>query len=130
MIDINIVERMKAFHIQGLAVTTIKDKTIFKSDYYGVYDKHLQTPVTKDTMFSACSISKLLTAVLTCKLIDEELLLVDTPVNELLTTWTIPSYAAAPTLTLRQLLSHQSGIIDPPDSFLPYHKKWGYPTIA
>lgn len=120
---------MKAYHIQGLAVTTIKDKTIFKSDYYGVYDKHLQTPVTKDTMFSACSISKLLTAVLTCKLIDEEFLLLDTPVNELLTTWTIPSDAAAPTLTLRQLLSHQSGIIDPPDSFLPYNNKWGYPTI-
>ncbi|MBD7938371.1 serine hydrolase domain-containing protein [Cytobacillus stercorigallinarum] len=80
-------------------------------------------------MFNVCSISKLLTTVLTCKLIDEQHLQLDTPVNELLTRWTIPSNTLSPSLTLRQLLSHQSGIIDPPNSFLPYQKRWGYPTV-
>ncbi|WP_461610740.1 serine hydrolase domain-containing protein [Cytobacillus kochii] len=129
MTALNIEESMKALHIQGLTITTIKNKKIFQSEQYGVSNKHDQFPVMGNTMFNVCSISKLLTTVLACKLIDEQLLQLDTPINELATTWTISSNTPSPSLTLRQLLSHQSGIIDPPNSFLPYQKRWGYPTV-
>lgn len=128
MTALNIEERMKALQIQGLTITMVKNKKIFQSEY-GVRNKHDQFPVMGNTMFNVCSISKLLTTVLACKLIDEQLLQLDTPINEVVTTWTIPFNTPSTTLTLRQLLSHQSGIIDPPNIFtlsktlgLPYSR--------
>lgn len=40
MTALNIEERMKALHIQGLTITTIKNKKIFQSEQYGVRNKH------------------------------------------------------------------------------------------
>lgn len=69
---------------------------------------HGDTPITADTLFSAGSITKNFTAVTVLKLADEGLLSLDDTVAK----W-LPGYPNIdPSITVRQLLNHTSGIFN------------------
>jgi CubicO group peptidase (beta-lactamase class C family) len=60
------------------------------------------------TLFQAASISKVATAVLMLRLAEEERIGLDTPVNDMLRSWSLPG-AGAGSVTPRLLLSHRAG---------------------
>ena len=66
-----------------------------------------------DTIYRVASITKTATAALTMHLADQHILNIDCPVSDLFVSDTARS--ALDGITLRHLLSHTSGIIDPPE---------------
>jgi amino acid adenylation domain-containing protein/non-ribosomal peptide synthase protein (TIGR01720 family) len=64
-------------------------------------------PVTADTLFPACSVSKQVTTVAVLRLVRDGLLDLDTDVRRYLTSWRVPD---GDPITLRALLSHTAGL--------------------
>ena len=66
-----------------------------------------------DSFFRVASITKIATAVLTMRLVDQHLLDLDTPVGTYFESSSVSSLLDG--ITLRHLLSHTAGLLDPPD---------------
>lgn len=117
--DIDIPKRMKHYNVPGLSLTLIENNHISVTENYGVLEARENKNVTTTSIFSACSISKFLTAMLVMKLTEQGLLDLDEDVNVRLVSWKVPcnAFTENKKVTLRNLLSHQSGIIDPKGSF-------------
>ncbi|MHC5248447.1 serine hydrolase domain-containing protein [Enterococcus sp. LJL90] len=79
------------------------------------YSTNTEKEQIGNMLFNACSISKLVTAVLVLQLASEGKLEIDTPINQLIKNLPLQSTTGFP--TLRQLLSHTAGIQDPAGSF-------------
>ena len=107
----NIVERMKHYNVPGLSIAVIKDYKIDWAKGYGVADTIKNIPVTTETMFSAGSISKLLLAVTALKLVEDEKITLDSPINNYLASWKLSDndFTTKTPITLRMLLSHKGG---------------------
>ncbi|TXC92910.1 beta-lactamase family protein [Metabacillus litoralis] len=126
--NINIESRMKHYNVSGLSIATIENSQITGAESYGLLEVESDQKVTEHSIFSACSISKFLTGIVVIKLVEEELLNLDENVNEKLVGWKVVDneYTKSKKVTLRNLLSHQSGILDPEGSF---SKKNSYEDI-
>jgi CubicO group peptidase (beta-lactamase class C family) len=70
---------MEKEEIPGLSMTIIKDGKLWWSEGFGVKSKKSDKPVTADTVFEACSLSKPVFAYAVLKLIEEGKLDLDTP---------------------------------------------------
>lgn len=76
----------------------------------GVCNLETRVPVTSDTLFQIGSITKLYTAALVLQLVEEGELDLDAPVRDVLPEFRVKDASVAARVTLRQLLSHTSGI--------------------
>jgi CubicO group peptidase (beta-lactamase class C family) len=76
----------------------------------GVANLRSGLPVTPDTIFQIGSITKAYTATLVMQLVDEGLVDLDAPVRTYLPEFAVADAAATSSVTVRQLLSHTSGI--------------------
>ena len=83
---------------------------------FGYADIETKKPVTLDTRFRIASISKTFTAVGILQLRDAGALCLDDPVSKYLD-WFDLQYEGAPAITVRNLLTHSSGL--PRDSHNP-----------
>jgi CubicO group peptidase (beta-lactamase class C family) len=77
---------------------------------YGYANAPAKIEATTDTLFQIGSMSKVWTATLAMQLVDEGKLDLDAPVAEVLPELTLGDADVAKTVTMRQLLSHTSGI--------------------
>jgi CubicO group peptidase (beta-lactamase class C family) len=109
--DWNIIDRMKYYRVPGVSIAVINNYKIDFAKSYGLADTSTKRPATNSTIYSAGSISKLVTAVIVMRLVDEGKLHLDSPVNSYLKTWQIPqnNFTANTPITLRMLLSHTAG---------------------
>lgn len=80
-------------------------------------------------MFSACSISKLITSILVLVAKDERLLFLDDDVNKHLKNWELKSDIDGKFATIEDLLTYQSGIVDDEDSYNVYDLKTGKHSV-
>ena len=130
--NINIEERMKHYNVQGLSITLLEGGEISGTENYGILEVESNRKTNEDSIFSACSISKYLTGMLVMKLVEEGLLDLDDDVNESLVSWKVPEndFTKNKKATLRNLLSHQSGIKDPEGSFPELNSKIGVPSMV
>jgi len=103
-------------HQPGIAVGIVYDGELLWGKGYGVADIDSQTPITLDTRFRIASITKTFTAVAIMQLRDAGQLKLDDPVSQHLE-WFDLRYKDAPEITIRNLLSHSSGL--PRDSHEP-----------
>jgi len=111
-LDEFILEGMKEAKVPGLAALTIKDGKIFWTGYYGWANIETKTPVTQDTLFQLASISKTVTTCMIMQQVEQGKLKLDVDINTLLPFKVRnPKHAEEP-ITLRQLLTHTSGIRD------------------
>ncbi len=100
----------KKYNIPGVSCVIIKDHAIAWSKSFGVADVRSGEPVTGNTMFEACSMSKPVFAYIAMKLVEEGKLNLDGPV------WTIfddPAFKGQEwrkKITPRMLLTHTSGL--------------------
>lgn len=105
-----LLERMKFYNVPGASIAVINDFRVEWAQEYGVREAGTQDPVTAETLFQACSISKAVTAVAALRLVQEGRLKLDEDVNESLVSWQIPPNGTwQPHVTLRQLLTHSAG---------------------
>lgn len=73
------------------------------------------TPVTKNTYFQIGSVTKVFTALLASKAICDNRCTLDTPLSDILPSTALS--AAVSTITIRELLTHTSGLPRLPDNF-------------
>ena len=130
--NIKIEERMEHYNVNGLSIALFEEGQISGTENYGLLEVKSDRKVNEDSIFSACSISKFLTGMLAIKLLEEGHLDLDENVNERLVTWKVPEneYTKNKKVTLRNLLSHQSGIKDPEGSFLELNSDIGVPSMV
>ncbi|MFJ7666651.1 serine hydrolase domain-containing protein [Lysinibacillus sp. NPDC097195] len=130
--NIDIEERMKHYNVQGLSITWLEDGKICGAENFGILEVGCNRKTNEDSIFSACSISKFLTGILVIKLVEDGLLDLDNNVNDSLISWKVPEndWTKNKKVTLRNLLSHQSGIQDPEGSFPELNSDIGIPTMV
>ncbi|MFK8016353.1 MAG: serine hydrolase domain-containing protein [Gammaproteobacteria bacterium] len=104
-------KRMQSYGTPGVAVAVLKANGEVDARGYGVLQAGNADPVTKDTVFSVGSVSKIVNAALVLRLVQEGTLDLDADINGYLKRWQVPAneFAKAGPVTLRHLLSHTSG---------------------
>lgn len=129
--NIDIYERMIFYKVHGLSITIINNGGIESSEGFGMLELGTNNKINSNSIFNACSISKFPTSVLALKLVDDGILNLDENINNRLTSWKVPEnkFTHNKKVTLRKLLSHQAGFIDPDKSFSEYTLAQGIPTI-
>ena len=108
----------KKFRFIGLSCAYSDSTGRITTEYSGVADKESNIPVDENTLFPACSISKLITALCVMKTCEQNLIDIDAPVNNYLKRWKLcTSGGNESDASIRSLLCHVSGIIDGEDGF-------------
>ncbi|GGB41180.1 hypothetical protein GCM10011409_18390 [Lentibacillus populi] len=123
--NINIKERMEHYNVTGLSMTLIENGQISLVDQYGLLEAETTKSVNSDSIFNACSVSKFVTGMLVMKLTEQGLLDLNEDINKRLKSWKFLIIN-----TLRNLLCHQSGTIDPVDSFTELRSNDGIPSTV
>ena len=130
LIHINVADRMKHYNVTGLSITLIEGGEVQSTRNYGYLESGSTRVVSENSIFNACSISKFLTSMLVMKLTEQSTFNLDEDVNDILCTWKIPNHPFNKPVTLRNLLSHQSGIIDPEGSFSELNQSSKFPPLT
>lgn len=100
--------QMDKLRIPGLAVAVVKDGRVVLMRNYGIASVEFAQPVREDIVFAINSVTKAFTGVAAMRLVQEGRLDLAAPVGRYLTG--LP--AAWRGVTIRQLLSHMSGLPD------------------
>lgn len=103
-------EKRKEFGIPGVSLAIVKDDKVIYLKGLGVKDFENNTPVTPDTRFAIGSATKAFTAMLAVMSADEGKLSLEDSPNKFLPYFTLYDKDAAARITLRDLLSHRSGL--------------------
>lgn len=104
--------RMDNYGVAGVSVAVIEDGQVLWAKGYGVKQAGSPDPIDPGTVFSVGSVSKVATAVITLRLVDEGRLDLDRDVNEYLRRWQVPAndFTAREPVTLRRIMSHTAGL--------------------
>ena len=108
--DVLMLRLMSTHNVPGAALALIKDGSIVLEKGYGFRDLAAHDPVTTATLFNIGSISKSFTALGVTQLVDQHQLDLDAPVLRYIPDLRLSDPQATQAVTLRQLLSHTSGL--------------------
>jgi len=120
-IDLDLVERMRSYHVPGLSIAVIENYRVVFAKGYGVTEFGGTKPVDTTTLFLAGSISKPIFASGFLRLLEDRKISLDTTANALLKSWHLPDsrFTEREKVTLRRLLTHSAGLT-----------VWGFPGYA
>jgi len=108
--DALMLRLMATDKVPGAALALIRDANIVLEQGYGFRDLAAAAPVTTATLFNIGSISKSFTALGLAQLVDRQRVELDAPVIRYIPDLRLSDPQVAKTVTLRQLLSHTSGL--------------------
>ncbi|QJI28799.1 beta-lactamase family protein [Pseudomonas sp. ADAK18] len=107
---------MARYNVPGLSIALVNGQELIWARGFGYADKARGVPVSPNTAFRAGAISKLITASAALQLVEQNRLALDAPIQDTLKEFYVRSRfhadqsAADRDVTLRRLLSHQSGL--------------------
>lgn len=115
-----IEERMEHYGVPGVSIAVINDGKIEWTKTYGIMDKETKSPVTKETLFQAASISKPISAYAALRLVEQNTIQLNEDINTYLKSWKLPDseFTKEKKVTLKHLLNHSAGTT--------VHGFWGY----
>ncbi|WED42492.1 serine hydrolase domain-containing protein [Legionella cardiaca] len=119
-VDKVITTNMQQYAIPGLALAILKDGEPLLLKGYGYADVQANQPVNNQTLFAIGSVSKVITAFALMTLVQEGKVNLDESVLKYIPL--APKQWQA--VTIRQLLSHSSGIPQHQGPHLPWNKIW------
>jgi CubicO group peptidase (beta-lactamase class C family)/D-alanyl-D-alanine dipeptidase len=96
--------------IPAFSISLVDKDQIVWSDGFGFQDAERQVPATAETVYRVGSISKLFTDIAVMQLVEQGQLDLDVPVTEYLPDFAPHNPYEIP-ITLRQLMSHRSGLV-------------------
>jgi CubicO group peptidase (beta-lactamase class C family) len=108
--DALMLRLMSTHNVPGAALALIKDGSIVLEKGYGFRDLAAHAPITTATLFNIGSISKSFTALGVAQLVDQHQVDLDAPVIRYIPDLRLSDPQATQVVTLRQLLSHSSGL--------------------
>ncbi len=111
-----IPEYMREQDIPGVAIALIRDGEVVWTEGFGVANALTRQSITPETLFEVASNSKVVTAYIALRLVDQGLLSLDEPLNAYLLEPWLPPSEYRNTITLRHVLSHSSGLGHSPTS--------------
>ena len=117
MPKLNIFNQMRDYKIPGVSIAVINDFKIDWAKGYGLMESGTDKKVSSETMFQSGSTTKILMAIVILRLVEEGKLDLDTDINTYLNSWKMPEHPSGKKVTLRMLLTHQSGINRPGNGF-------------
>lgn len=110
-IDSQIARLMKAGRVPGMSVAVVRDGKLAWSKGYGVKSIKTAEPVTKDSVFDANSLSKVVFAYAVLTLVDEGKIDLDAPLTKYLgQDPELPDDPRIEQVTVRRILSHSGGL--------------------
>lgn len=98
------------FGVPGLGLGVVVDGEVVLARGYGLRDVEAELPVTADTLFAIGSATKAFTTFVLGTLVDEGLVDWDEPVRSYLPEFRLADEHATAHLTVRDLVSHRSGL--------------------
>lgn len=111
-LDYFIDKRMKELDVPGLSLAIVADGKIVLERGYGTADVDGDQPVTENTMFEVGSLGLPVEAYGAMLLARERKLFLDAPLSRDIETPWLPDEDASAAITLRQVLTHTSGLND------------------
>jgi CubicO group peptidase (beta-lactamase class C family) len=117
-------EALQKFEAPGAAVGIVRDGEVIHLAGYGRRDREAGRPVTPDTLFAIASCSKPVTAAAIGALVEEGKMKWDDPVRKHLPGFRLRDALADRDVTIRDLLSHRTGIVRH-DLIWLVHPNWG-----
>ena len=109
-LEIFIPNYMKNENVPGVQIALIQDGIIAWTEGFGVKNTITRKPVTSSTLFEVASLSKVVTAYMALKLIDEGEISLAKPLNNYLSEEWLPPSAYRDSIKLNHVLSHSSGL--------------------
>ncbi len=109
-LEIFIPNYMKNENIPGVQIALIQDGIIAWTEGFGVKNTITRKPVTSNTLFEVASLSKVVTAYMALKLIDEGEISLAKPLHNYLSEEWLPPSAYRDSIKLNHVLSHSSGL--------------------
>jgi CubicO group peptidase (beta-lactamase class C family) len=100
---------MSELHVPGVSIAVIHHRAIVWSGEYGIADVSRHTPVTRETLFEAASMTKPVFACTVMKLVEQGKLDLDRPLSEYLEERALPDQPSRSLITARMILSHTAG---------------------
>src|SRR6476660_5544401 len=105
-----IADVMDEWKIPGLAIAVVQNGEAAWVSAYGLRDVEAGLPVTTDTQFTICSITKTFTSTGLALLVDEQLVDWNRPVRDYIPEFRLHDAVATDRITVRDLLCHHSGL--------------------
>ena len=117
--NMSLSERMAFHKIPGVSIVVIDDNKIAWAKAYGIINAESGVPVTTETFFEAASTTKMIVAAIALRMVEQGHLDLDEDANAYLRSWKIPEsdLTREQKVTLRLLLTHQSGLNRPEGGF-------------
>jgi CubicO group peptidase (beta-lactamase class C family) len=119
--DAKIEQALKDFDVPGLSIGIVVDGHVIAAKGYGIRDLERKLPVTPDTIFGIGSCTKAFSTFAIGTLVEEGLMEWDQPVCDILPEFRLSSQYATQNVTLRDLVTHRSGMARHP--YLWYNSK-------
>ncbi len=110
-LDAFVTRMMKDYDVPGVGLAVVENGDVTYIRGYGVRDVTTAAPVTPDTQFSIGSVTKSFTALGMMVLVDDGLVDLNAPVTTYLPEFTLSDPEATKTATVRNLLTHTTGLI-------------------
>ena len=101
---------MQAHHVPGVSIAIVQQGRLYWAQGFGVSDVRNGKPVTADTIFEACSMSKPIMTLSALQLIERGRLDLDTPLVHYLGHDYVPDQPAHRRITARMALTHRTGL--------------------
>ena len=96
--------------VPGVAVAVVRGEDVLLAEGFGIRDRERKLPVTADTLFAIGSATKAFTTFTLASLVHDGALSWDDRVRDLLPGFRLEDPHAAAELTLRDLVTHRSGL--------------------
>jgi CubicO group peptidase (beta-lactamase class C family) len=96
--------------VPGVAIALVRDGRVVWTGEFGVTNVLTGKPITPDSTFKVASNSKVVTAYIALRLVDQGVLALDEPLNNYLSEPYLTQEEYRPAVTLRHTLSHSSGM--------------------
>ena len=97
-------------NIPGIQIALIKEGKIAWTEGFGVTNTITREPVTSNILFEVASLSKVVSAYMALKLVDEGKLSLEKPLHSYLTEEWLPSSVYRDSIKLNHVVSHSSGL--------------------
>lgn len=123
-------KRMEHFCVPGVGVALFQENKLIDQIKLGIEETGTSRKITSNSIFHACSMSKMVTSLGVLRLVQKGLLELHEDANAYLKSWQIPEspYLNGKKVTISSLLAHQSGFVDPEGSFEVYQQGTPFPT--
>lgn len=107
LIDANLTRES----VPGAAIGIVHDQQLIWSHQFGVESFKTQSPVTNDTLFSVCSVSKLFNGIAAMNLVEDGRIALDAPMSQYNSALEMPDkLGSEEPVTVRGILTHAAGV--------------------